>query len=291
MAVGFYGLALGNYFIALVTLTMALERRFIAIEGGFILIIYLIMTSNSEKTFGARLQNAQFLLTYIQNLVDFNPPQATESSAIFKSFIDEIIVSNTVESELTQNYKAAVSARKDAFRSKGKSLSKLLPLIRGAVVAAYGKKSQQAEAIGLIIGKMQSVKLDAPPALPKNPVLSNGQLPVPNKTLSQTISVSQQSYGSLTKFFNDLINTLVQFANYNPSNIDLQINNLKAFAQVLNNLNIAVADTYQKLVVERKKRLAMYADLSERVQRIKSYIKSQYGTSSESFGLVKSLTV
>ena len=60
---------------------------------------------------------------------------------------------------------------------------------------------------------------------------------------------------------------------------------------MLSNLNIDVADTYQKLVVERKKRLAMYTDLSERVQRIKSYMKSQYGTGSESFGLVKSLQI
>jgi len=237
------------------------------------------MNSLSEKSFGSRLLNAQNILTYIQALADYEAPQATESIISFKKLQDDIIESNTKESELKQNYRKAVKNRQSTFYDLDTSLFKLLPPIRGAVIAAYGKNSQEADSVTAIINKIRASKIIQPPA------------PAEGQEAPQTISTSQKSYGSLTKSFNDLINTLTQLGGYHPSNPNLQIANLQAFAITLDTLNFEVAQSYQKLAFERQNRLNLYKDLSQRVQRIKSYIQAQYGLTSKIYSLVKGLSI
>ncbi len=249
------------------------------------------MASFSEKSFGARFQNAQTIVTYLENLPDYNPPQATESVAVFKVFLETIKISNTSGSEYLQLYKAAVKARENAFKANSISLRKLLAPIRGAVEAAYGKYSQQTQAVGALIKKMRTKKYTVKSPIVQLPPPGGDQVENQTQNAANSISTSQQSYGSLMNFFNDLITTLTQFNNYNPSNPDIQIQALQAFAASLKSMSQTLDQEYQKLFTERKKRLALYEELHQRVLRIKSYLRSQYGLTSEIYGLVKGLLV
>jgi len=241
------------------------------------------MTSFSEKSYGARFHNAQNILTYVESFPGYSSPDLNESPAEFAALLDSIAEANGIESELKQQYRAAVHARKEGFRGEGTSILRLLPMIRAAVVAKFGKDSQEYEAVSSIINRIYSTKLTPPP--PADPTATPGSDP------QQGISRSQQSYGSMLGYFRDLISTLGQLSGYAPSNALLTVTSLNAFADSLDALNKAVAQRSQSLQKQRKERLALYEDMATRVQKIKAYVKAQYGQKSQQFGAVKGVVV
>lgn len=242
------------------------------------------MTSISEKSFGARLLKAKNVLTQIQSFGSYNPPEPTQTAAAFANFLDDISEANTVESELKQQYKANVAARKQAFRENTLSVLNLLPQIRGAVEAKFGKTSQAYEAVGEIIDKMRKSKAAVAVETDEGDQAGGAEVP-------DSISQSQQSYGSLLGYFNELINTLSQFAGYNPSNAAIKVANLQAFASSLDALNVGVLQKYTALHQQRQERLNLYDDLSGRVQKIKAYVKSEYGVQSGQYEAIKGVEV
>lgn len=237
------------------------------------------MASTTESSFGARLRRAQDILTYIAGFTGYNPPRTQESVAGFTAFVNSIVSANASESSLQQNYKTAVDLRQAAFLKTPSSVDKLLAPIRGAVEAQFGKKSTEAVAIAAIIKNMRATKLVQAPADPNSPAQQ------------QTISQSERSYGSMTQFFNDIINTLTQFAGYNPTNNALKIVNLQTTATQLTTLNNNVASKIQILKTARANRQNLYTDLKDRVQRIKSYVKAQYGNNSNEYRLIKGIRI
>ena len=240
------------------------------------------MASTSENTFGSILRRAQDLLTYILGFVGYNPPRAQESTAGMTTLINSIIAINATESSQYANYRSAVDARQIAFINRPGSIDKLLSPIKGAVDAQYGKKSAEAIIINSIIKKMRSTKL------PKTP--SSTTVPT-EASLAKVISQSERSYGSMTQSFNDIINSLTQFVGYNPTNNSLKVASLQTTATQITALNNAVAQKIQLLNATRSGRHVFYSDLKDRVQRIKSYVKAQYGTSSPEYKLIKGIKI
>ncbi len=112
-----------------------------------------------------------------------------------------------------------------------------------------------------------------------------------NPTTAQVLSQSEKSYGSQTQYFNDLINTISQFTVYAPSNNNIKLVQLQAFSTSVTTLNNAVAQKLQPLKTARATRTATYIDLKDRVQRIKQYVKSQYGLKSNEYSLIKGIKV
>jgi len=235
------------------------------------------MASKSENSFGARLRKSQDLLQYVTNFLNYAPPRPEESVTGFTSFLNDIEDSNTIEMQAQQDYSQTVTLRQKAFTKEGTSVDKLLSPIKGAVEALYGKNSREAELLNAQIRTIRKSKLIKPPIDPTA------------TTAAHTISQSERSYGSMTQHFKDIINTLTQFNGYICSNPLLTIVGLKATAQQLDTLNNTVAQQYQALKIARSKRQSAYTELSERMQRIKAYIKSQYGNSSIEYKTVKSL--
>jgi len=237
------------------------------------------MTATTENSFGAKLRRAQDLLTFISGFTGYNPPRAQEGVTGFTTFVNSIVTTNATESQHQQNYKVAVDQRQAAFLKAPNSIHKMLVPIRGAVEAQYGKKSTEATAIAAIIKTMRTTKLVRPPADPNNPVQE------------QTVSQSERSYGSMTQHFNDIVNTLTQFTGYNPTNNALKIAGLQATATQLTTLNNNVASKTMALKSTRTNRLNLYAELKERAQRIKAYVKAQYGNSSVEYNLIKGISI
>ncbi len=237
------------------------------------------MASQSETSFGARLRKAQDIQTFISQFPGYNPPRPQESLAGFTTLINSIIATNADETNKQQLYKAAVDTRKAAFLRTTGSVDKLLTPIRGAVEAQYGKKSTEAIAIAAIIRNMRNTKLIQ---LPTNPNQPNTQT---------TISQSERSYGSMTQYFNDIINTLTQFVGYNPSNNAIKIPALQTQATNLTTLNNNVATRIQNLTTARATRITLYTDLKYRASRIKAYVKAQYGNNSNEYNLIKGIKI
>ncbi len=237
------------------------------------------MTSTAENSFGARLRRAQDLLSFIQGFTGYSPPRTQESVIGFSALITSIIAANASESSTQQLFKSAVDARQAAFKTSPTSVEKILSPIIGAVESQYGKKSTEAVAIRAIIKKMRATKLIKPTVDPNTP------------TETKTISQSERSYGSMTQFFNDIINTLTQFTGYNPTNNAIKIATLQATATTLTTLNNTVAQKIQALSTVRATRLSQYTDLKDRVQRIKSYVKAQYGINSNEYKLIKGIKI
>lgn len=235
------------------------------------------MASKSEESYGARLLRANNLLSYISNFTNYAPPRAEEKVADFGNLLQVVATANATESSLKQNYNTAVTNRHKSFRTETNSIFKLLPPIRAAVEAQYGKKSTEFNQIDSIVKNIRNSKII--------------HIAATETTPESTISRSEQSYGSTTQYFNNLINTLTQFHNYSPSNINIQIATLQAFATQIDSLNTQVASTYQALRSSKATRNTHYADLSDRVSRIKAYVKANYGVQSQEYTLIKGLSV
>jgi hypothetical protein len=235
------------------------------------------MASQSETSFGAKLRKAQDILAYITNFQNYAPPRTQESVAGFVQLITDIIATNTAETTQQQSYNANVTTRFFAFRKDDDCAFKRLAPIRAAVEAQFGKKSIEFNQVDTIVKQIRASKLI------KFPATAN--------STEHALSQSEQSYGSTTQYFTDLVDTLGTLNNYNPTNTAIQITELINFKDNLNKLNTKVAIEFQGLKIARKSRRDLYADLSERVARIKAYVKATYGTQSQEYALIKGFKI
>ena len=237
------------------------------------------MASTSETSFGAKLRNAQDLLNIIQGFTGYAPPRTQESIASMTTLIGSITTTNTSLASTTQQYKSATAARQIAYSGTSTSIEKLLSPIKNAVDAQYGKTSPESQSIGSAIKAMRSTKLVKLPADPTKESQVN------------TVSQSERSYGSILQSFSNIISSLQQFSGYNPSNNILKIATLQASVTQINTLNNSVAQRLQAMKTNQTNRNTLYVDLKDRTQRIKSYVKAQYGNKSNEYNLIKGLKI
>lgn len=235
------------------------------------------MTSISENTFGAKLRNAQDLVNIIQGFTGYTPPRTQETVANMNILINSIITANTSTANTSQQYKSAVTARQVAYRGTSTSIEKLLSPLKGAIDAQYGKKSPESHSITNSIKTMRSTKLVK---LPIDPTKENQV---------NAVSQSERSYGSIIQSFGNIIASLQQFKDFNPSNSNIKITALQATVTQVTTLNNNVAQRIQALKTSQTSRNALYAELKDRGQRIKSYVKAQYGNNSTEYNLIKGL--
>ena len=234
------------------------------------------MASNSEVTFGARLDNAATLLVHLQSFKDYEAQTEEQSITNVTALIETIKTLNTAESGNEQDYSTAVDTRQKLFKKDDDSLLKLLSPIGSAVRSAFGKESKEAAIIGKMIAKIRGVKIKKDPKKPDE----------------ETVSQSERSYGSITKAFDDIIVTLQKFGSkYNPANKKIK---LPALIDKQAQLTTATADvprSFGKLKQSRDERNEQYSSLTAITQRIKDAIKSPYTIGSTEYALVKSLKI
>ena len=233
------------------------------------------MASTSENTFGAKLQRGSSLLTYVKTFEEFSPPRDQDKPDNLKILLDNILDANAKVAKGKQAYTLAVNQRQQMFKNSPASMLKMLSPINGSVVAQYGKDSVEYKLIAAIIKKIRSANIEKAPS---NPDASKAE---------ERISRSSRSYGSLTQYFKDIVTNLEQFDDFKPSNMKLSIENLTIFSDSLTEANQAVTLTYGERAKIIATRLALYADLKDRVSRIKGYTKSVYGNKSQEFKLIK----
>jgi hypothetical protein len=170
-----------------------------------------------------------------------------------------------------------VEKRKAAYRKNPDSLEKILVPVRAAVEARFGRRSVEARSVGSFISKMRSVKLSKDPVDPTNPDADKAH------------STAQLSYGSMIQILNDIIAALVSFNGYDPSNEKIRIDALKERSARMNAMNNDLAVLVQQVKEKSNDRFLLFEDLRDRVLRIKSYVKSEYGIHSIEYKLIKGL--
>lgn len=186
-------------------------------------------------------------------------------------------MTNSEETATRQQYNTTVTNRATIFRDGERSIFKMLTLIRSLVLAQYGRASLELNQIDAIIRRMREAKLITKPAT--------------ENTTEEKISQSEQSYGSVTQQFSDLVTVLSQLPDFNPSNPDLQVPQLQALVGMLNQLNMEAANRYQQLKSVRTRRRDLYKELNDRMVRIKAYVKGNYGSKSQEYVLVKEIKI
>lgn len=235
------------------------------------------MTAIYEVSYGARLRKAQDVLTHITNYNNYQPPRYEETPEGFKKILDQIITANTQETQLQQTYNTTVTIRQKTFRTDPISVFKILPLIRGYVQAQYGKNSIEFKQVDTIIIQIRNSKTIKTYAH--------------DGTIETKISQSERSYGSTTQYFSELVTILQKLPDYQPTRTELKIDSLKEFITTINTLNNQVASTYGQLKISRDNRRQLYQQLTDRANRIKAYVKANYGLNSTEYKLIKGLRI
>ncbi len=235
------------------------------------------MASISDNTFGARLRRAQDIVSFFPGFPNYNPPRLEENVENFTALVTSISEANFNVSNLKETYRVLVEKRRAAYRKNPDSLEKILVPVRAAVEARFGRRSAEARSVGSFISKMRSVKLSKDPVDPTNPDADKAH------------STAQLSYGSMIQIFNDVIAALVSFNGYDPSNEKIKIAALKERSARMNAMNNDLAVLVQQVKEKANARLLLFDDLRDRVLRIKSYVKSEYGIHSNQYKLIKGL--
>lgn len=242
------------------------------------------MPSRSETSYGNRLASAVKMAQAIQKFTPvYAEPAPDLSLTALNNLVTELQTLNGNVATGLQSYSSLVNERQLLYRTSPSSMQKLLPRIHSAVKALKGNTAQETEALRGYVTKMRSIPLKKP----KTPASGTT-----TETTETSISQNELSYGSLAQTFADAVKVLESLTPaYNPPSADIQLPALNTMITSMNNSNAGVASAYAQLRLNREQRTEKYLALGQLSQRIKNAVKSQYGTSSVEYGLIKGLKI
>lgn len=233
------------------------------------------MSSTSERSFGSRVEKARKLKTFISGFENYQPASGEFSIADLQSAIDAIETLNPQVATALFNYHQVVAQRRDIYTKSPLSIKRIITPVNAYQRAKFGKTSSSYLTSRALVLKIRGEKLKAQ-----------------TKTDKETHSVSQQSYGSILHNFQSYINDLEALGLlYDPANQDITISNLISLKNQAAQSNEEVTLAYGILTPKQDQRLIAFNTLSEKAQRIKNYVQSQYGIESSQYKLVKGLNI
>ena len=241
------------------------------------------MASNSEVTFGAKIANASKISANLKTFVGFVAPTTNTSIVNYDALIATITGENTGVATKKAAYSAAVEVRQQLFFKDKNCVLKVLSPVTSAVRSKLGKAAKPVTDITALVVKIRGEKK------------GKGKDPKPEDAAKENkdgVSQSERSYGSMTQNFSDIITTLTTLgADYAPVNVAHKLPALTAKLASIKTANDNATTTFGALKTGLDNRSNQYADLTERTQRIKEAVKSQYGVGSTEYSLIKGLKV
>lgn len=226
----------------------------------------------TNNTFEAKYERAQLLLNYISSFPEYQPPRQWESITDLSNMLNTIAEVNAKEAELRHKYSELAAKRQKAFRTAPDSLQKTVTLVLNAVKAQYGNKSNEYNTINAIAKTTRAIHR------------KEGEE-----------KITELSYNSLIDSFRNMITEIENFSvMYNPTVEQVSVEELTKKIQELEKLHQEVEQVLEKLNEVKAQRQELYNGkngLSERVKRIKSYIKVQYGINSAEYESIKSIKI
>lgn len=233
------------------------------------------MNSKNERGYGARIGNAEKLVTALQTFNNYQPQKPELSIAQINTQIAEIKTQNNLVATKKQAHSLAVENRLQVFEKDPNSIKKILSPINATVKVTYGRNAKEATNVAHIIEKMRG-----------NNIIKA------NIADANSISQSYQSYNSKIQFFADLVTNITNYGTqYNPTNQNLSVPSLQVLYNNAITANNLVVDSYAQFALINDKRIADYANLAQNAIRIKDSVKAQYGQESVEYRLIKSLQI
>lgn len=241
------------------------------------------MASNSEVTFGARVANASKISAHLKTFTGYVAPTPNTTIPNYDALIASLTTENTSIATKKAAYSAAVEVRQKLFFKDKDCLMKILSPVTSAVRAKIGKTAKPVADITALVVKIRGEKK------------AKGKDPKPEDTAEEnkdSVSQSERSYGSMTQNFNDIITTLTSLGtDYAPVNTAHKLPALNTKLASIKTANDTATTTFGALKTSIDTRSSQYTDLTERTQRIKEAVKSQYGVNSTEYNLIKGLKV
>jgi hypothetical protein len=233
------------------------------------------MKSTTERSYGSRLENARKLKTNLQSFTDYQPASGECSIEDFDTCIQTIVELNPAVATALIGYRQSVSERRIIFTSSPLSIKKIITPINAYNRAKFGKTSTSYIASNVLVKKIRGTQLKAKKALD-----------------AASFSVSQQSYGSITLNFQNLIANQENLgASYVPANQNIKIEKLKELELIAIEKNNNVVTAFSVLGPKQDARFEAYDKLAAKAIRIKDFVQSQYGISSSEYKLIKGLKI
>lgn len=230
------------------------------------------MASKYENTFGARIKNAEDVLTIVSTFTDFKPLNPQDNLVEVGKLISSTKDATQAEVTTSNQYSVSTSTRAKLVSTNNDSLKKSVSPIRSYLLAMYGKTDKQYININSILHQITGDK-----------TLKEKKSPE-----TKSISTSQQSYASLTQVFADLITSIGNLTPaYEPTNQNISLQTLREKHEQISQINNDITTNFNALTNARQERDRLYEDLKTRIQRIKKTVQSQYGNTSSEYEKIK----
>lgn len=233
------------------------------------------MSSTTERSYGSRIEKAKKLKTFITGFTNYQPANGEFSPDDFQLAIDEAETLSPQVATTLFNYRQVVAQRREIYTKSPLSIKRIITPINAYLRAKYGKNSVNYLATKSLVAKIRGVKLKKQ-----------------TKVDSETHSISQQSYGSILLNYQNLINDVEALGTqYQPANQNISLQNLLDIKTKAATSNEQVTLAFGLLTPKQDQRTATFNTLSEKAQRIKDFVQSQYGINSSEYKLVKGLNI
>ena len=233
------------------------------------------MASNSEVTYGAKLNNAKDIVTNLRSFKDYAPPLEEQKPDNLEALTVVARAANISVAGSKRVYSDSVDTRQSLFEKAADSLVKIMSPIARNISSAYGKESKELADVTAYVLKIRGEKRKKEKKEPTE----------------DDVSQSAKSFGSRTENFSDLIAVLQKMTKYKPANKKLATAELTIKLAALEVSNTAVTDAFGVLKQERAKRNNVYNQMNVLVQGIKDAVIGQYTINSDEYKLIKGLKV
>lgn len=232
------------------------------------------MATISQASYSARIGRAQQLYQYINTFVGYNPDVPELLPNQFNNLINNLLTVQSQHTTTHHNFAEVVKTRREFFVKNPDSVTKTLTLINSYVRAKKGSTSQQYIDVNSLIKKIRGAKPSA----------------VTINSVATTISNSERSYGSQVQNLTNIVSLLEQYGtDYNPSNPTISLANLQSQKDQAIALNDEATIKYAAYLPKITERITSFKTLNETAIRIKNMVKSQYGSNSNEYNLIKGL--
>lgn len=238
------------------------------------------MTKNQEAGIALNVANYQSLLSYCTGFgKEFNPSNPNIQLSALEQQLDEMTAILSKVNDAKIDYTEAVTNREAAFDA----LPNLVTRIINAV-SASGVSQATLEDLKPTIRKLRGQRATPKPSQePTDPSIPS----------EKTNSVSQQSFENRIQNFEILLQSIAKLDKYAPNESDLSMEGLNKALENLKTKNLEAKEAYILLTNLRIQRNKLFTapetGVLDRVQSVKQYTKSLFGSKSEYFRQISGL--
>lgn len=233
--------------------------------------------TDTSMSFAHRTRRALDFLIIIKGFQNYTPPRSEESIKGFEAFLSKLEETSTEETKCSADYNFKVATRRMKFLQGDDSVMQTFLNVRNYVSSYFGQNSIQHEMLDDIVWKMRTNSYARSKSKSKK------------DDFRKTRSNTDRSYGTMTGNFADMITYLKGFGEFVPPDHKYSIENMNNYLMELQNINDTVFEALQKKENAKLKRKFFFDELKDRTDRIKSYVKSNYGKNSQEFEKIKNM--